>query len=181
MKHHWVQAESCYLQGLAGAWSAFKTSCGDKFGNLCARQHLSHQRGGHIAILELNFTWRLWILERIRILPSTQTLRMLCGPWWPDFRAGTNIFKPWLSFGDYPCRTYQWALVNCPQELHVPFFLCNMSPWKLPSYLQHLHQHKLAGPRKKNRRGLVFFHFAEEVYLVDLIPGDVMHLAASNG
>ena len=84
----WVQAESCYLQGLAGAWSAFKTSCGDQFRNLCTRQHLSHQRGGHIAILELNFTWRLWIVERIRILPSTQTLRMLCGPWWPDFRAG---------------------------------------------------------------------------------------------
>ena len=37
-------------------------------------------------------------------------------------------------------------------------------------------------PAKKTGEGLFFFfHFAEEVYLVDLIPGDVLHLAASNG
>lgn len=35
-------------------------------------------------------------------------------------------------------------------------------------------------PAKKPARAWFFFHFAEEVYLVDLIPGDVMHLAASN-
>lgn len=38
-----------------------------------------------------------------------------------------------------------------------PFFKSKMSPWKLPSYLQHLHQHKLAAPRKKTGEGLVFF------------------------
>lgn len=38
----------------------------------------------------------------------------------------------------------------------------------------------LAAPPQRSWGVFEFFHFTEEVYLVDLIPGDVMPLASSN-